>query len=87
MSLTPLNKRVLVSRTEKEKVTPGGIILPESEQEKQNTGTVVSISSDNELGLSVGDIVLFGNYAGSEIKVEGKDILILKSDELIAKVC
>lgn len=87
MSLTPLNKRVLVKRTEQNNMSPGGIALLEENQKKQNTGQIVSVSDDNTLGLSVGDTVLFGNYAGSEIEVLGKVVLILKEEELVAKIC
>ena len=87
MELTPLNDRVIIKKTKKKETSEGGILLPESEQEQSNTGTVISISSDNELGLEVGNTVLFGNYAGSEMKMHGETVLIVKSEELIAKIC
>ena len=83
--LTPLNNRVIVKRTEKEEKSSGGIVLPSSEQDVPNTGIVIAGATECT-GIEIGNTVLFGNYAGSEIKLNGEKVLILKFDELIAKV-
>ena len=84
--LTPLNKRVIIKRTEVEKTTPSGIVLPESEQEVPNTGIVIAVADDAEDLIAAGDTVLFGKYAGSELTVNNETVLIVKAEELIAKV-
>jgi chaperonin GroES len=94
MSLKPLGSRVVVEPIEMEEMTAGGIVLPETAKEKPQKGKVLSIGPGdrNEEGkrvpmdVSVGDTVLFAKYAGTEIKVEGKKLLILKESDLLAIV-
>ena len=94
MSLKPLGSRVVVEPIEMEEMTAGGIVLPETAKEKPQKGKVRSIGPGdrNEEGkrvpmdVSVGDTVLFAKYAGTEIKVEGKKLLILKESDLLAIV-
>ena len=91
MQLRPLQDRVLVERVEEENKTAGGIIIPESNKEKPAQGKVVSVGSGyrlqdgstRELDVKEGDKVIFGKYAGSEVKVEGKEFLIMKEDEIL----
>lgn len=83
--LTPLNNRVVVKATQKEETSAGGIVLPSSEQEKPTTGQILACSA-NDQGIEVGDIVLFSKYAGNEMKVDGLDILVMKIDDLVAKL-
>jgi len=81
--LTPLNDRVIIKRNETEEKSAGGIVLPGSEQEKPTTGIIIATASD---AVSIGDTVIFGKYAGSEITMNGEKVLIVKFEELIAKV-
>lgn len=94
ISLKPLGSRVVVEPVEQEEVTAGGIVLPETAKEKPQKGKVLSIGpgerdDDGEripMDVSVGDTVLYAKYAGTEIKVEGQKLLILKESDLLAIV-
>lgn len=94
VSLKPLGNRVVVEPLEQEEVTAGGIVLPETAKEKPQKGTVLSIGPgerDDEgkripLDVAVGDTVLFAKYAGTEIKVDSKKLLILRESDLLAIV-
>ena len=93
-SLKPLGNRVVVEPIEEEEVTSGGIVLPETAKEKPQKGTVLSIGPgerDDEgkripLDVTPGDIVLYAKYAGTEIKIDGKKLLILRESDLLAIV-
>ncbi|MFO0576943.1 MAG: co-chaperone GroES [Polyangia bacterium] len=90
--IRPLNDRVIVKRLPEEEVTKGGIIIPDSAKEKPIQGEVVAVGPgktlDNgktqALDVKVGDKVMFGKYAGSEIKLDGVEHLILREDEILA---
>lgn len=92
MSLKPLGNRVVVEPLEQEEVTAGGIVLPETAKEKPQKGKVVSAGPGdrNEKGERVpmdvaeGDTVLFAKYAGTEIKIDGKKLLILRESDILA---
>jgi chaperonin GroES len=92
MNLRPLNDRVIVKRLEEEKKSAGGIIIPDNAAEKPVRGEIVAVgpgkrSDDGKLvavDLKKGDIVLFGKYSGSEVKVEGQDYLVMREDDVIA---
>jgi len=94
MKVRPLHDRVLVVRLEEEEKTKGGIIIPDSAKEKPQQGKVVAVGDgrylDNgqkiPLTVKVGDKVLFGKYAGTEIKIEGEEHLILREDDILAIV-
>ena len=94
ITVTPLGDRVLVRRTEAEATSKGGIILPDSAKEKPAEGSVISVGagriSDSgerlEMTLKVKDRVLFSSFAGSEIKLDGEDYLILSEDEVLAVI-
>ena len=94
MTLKPLGNRVVVEPIEQEDVTAGGIVLPETAKEKPQKGTVLSVGPGerNEDGKYIpmdvkeSDKVLFAKYSGTEIKVEGKKLLILKESDLLAIV-
>ena len=94
MKLKPLGNRVVVEPVEQEDVTAGGIVLPETAKEKPQKGTVLSVGPgerDDEgkfvpMEVSEGDKVLFAKYSGTEIKVEGKKLLILRESDLLAIV-
>jgi chaperonin GroES len=94
MALKPLYDRVLVKRLDSEEKTKGGIIIPDSAKEKPLEGKVVAtgegklLDDGNVRKLSVksGDKILFGKYAGTEIKVEGEEMVILREDDILALV-
>ncbi|MEH6475322.1 MAG: co-chaperone GroES [Sneathiella sp.] len=91
MSFRPLHDRVLVKRVESEEKSAGGIILVESAQEKPSEGEVIAIGggsikedgSVRALDVSVGDKVLFGKWSGTEIKLDGEDLLIMKESDIM----
>ncbi|MFZ2088319.1 MAG: co-chaperone GroES [Desulfobaccales bacterium] len=94
MKVKPLNDRVLVQRLEEQQVTKGGIFIPDTAKEKPVEGKVIAVGpgkvneQGNRLPLNVkaGDRILFGRYAGSEIKVEGEDYLMMREDDILAIV-
>lgn len=90
----PLHDRVLIQRVEEEKTSSGGIIIPDSAQEKTQRGKVVSVGagkqlkdgSVREMSVKEGDEVIFGKFSGTEIKISGTEYLIMREDELLGKV-
>ena len=92
MKIRPLYDRVLVVRIEEDEKTAGGIIIPDTAKEKPQKGKVIAVGSGkiNEDGkrtpleVKVNDKVLFGKYAGTEIKIEGEEHLILREDDILA---
>lgn len=94
MSLKPLGNRVVVEPIEQEEVTAGGIVLPETAKEKPQKGTVIAVGlgdrddKGNRIPMDVkeGDVVLFAKYSGTEIKLDGKKVLILRESDLLAIV-
>ena len=92
--ITPLGDRVLLQRVEAEETTKGGIILPDSAKEKPREGVVLAVGSgrvlkDGErkpLSVSIKDRVLFSSYAGTEVKYDGEEYVILSEDEILAIV-
>jgi chaperonin GroES len=94
MSLKPLGNRVVVEPIEQEEVTAGGIVLPDTAKEKPQKGKVLSVGPGDRdedgkripMDVAAGDTVLFAKYAGTEIKVDGKKLLILRESDLLAIV-
>jgi chaperonin GroES len=93
LNVTPLHDRVLIKRIEEKESIKGGIIIPDSAKEKPQEGEVVAAGAGKiekgvrvPLDVKVGDRVLFGKYSGTEIKVEDEDYLILREDEILAKL-
>jgi len=92
MNIRPLNDRVIVKRLEEEKTSPGGIVIPDSATEKPVRGEVIAVGAgkalDNgqvrPLAVKAGEKILFGKYAGTEIKVDGQEILVMREDDIIA---
>jgi len=92
MKVKPLNDRVLVKRTEELTVTKGGIYIPDTAKEKPIEGIIKAVGSGKiaddgtrvPLTVKAGDRVLFNKYAGSEIKVEGEDFLMMREDDILA---
>ena len=89
MLFTPLHDRVLVRRIESDEKTSGGLIIPETAKEKPQKGTVTAVGNgkpDEPMTVSNGDTVLYGKYAGTELKLDGKDYLIMRESDIYAVV-
>ena len=92
MNIRPLQDRVIIKRMEEEKTSEGGIIIPDSATEKPIKGEVVAVGNglvlDNgeirPLDLKIGDKVLFGKYSGTEVKLDGEELLVMKEDDVMA---
>ncbi len=88
-NIKPLADRVLVKPAEAETTTKGGIIIPDTAKEKPQKGTIIAVGNgkkDEPLTVKVGDTVLYGKYAGTEISVEGEDFLIMRESDIYAIV-
>ena len=94
MDIRPLHDRIIVERLEEETKTAGGIIIPDTAKEKPQQGKVIAAGKGKKtedgkllpLDVKVGDKILFGKYAGTEIKIEGKEYLMMREDELLAVI-
>ena len=94
MALRPLHDRVIVKRLEEEKKSAGGILIPDSAAEKPLKAEVISVgpgkrSDDGKVhavDVKAGDIVLIGKYSGTEVKVDGQDLVVLREDDIMAVV-
>ena len=88
-SIKPLQDREIIKAAEAETKTAGGIIIPDTAKEKPSRGTVVAAGpgkKDEPMSVSVGDVVLYSKYAGTEINIDGEDLLIMRESDLIAIV-
>ena len=85
MNFQPLGLRVLVQRVEEQTTTLSGIIIPDSAQEKQSSGTVIAISNEvkEEGELQVGDKVVFDTYAGSQMNIDNTEYLVMNTDDIL----
>ena len=92
MNLRPLHDRVIVKRVDEETLSPGGIVIPDTATEKPSRGEVLAVGDgkvlDNgdvrPLTLKKGDVVLFGKYSGTEVKIEGEEVLVMREDDVMA---
>ena len=87
LNITPLADRVLIKPMEAETKTASGIFIPDSAKEKPQQGKVVAVgkgTKDEPMTVKVGDTVLYGKYAGTDLKLEGKDYLIMREDDILA---
>ena len=92
MNIRPLHDRVIVKRMEEERTSPGGIVLPDGATEKPIKGEVIAVGNGRvldsgkmrALDVKAGDEVLFGKYSGTEIKVDGEELLVMKEDDIVA---
>jgi chaperonin GroES len=92
MKLRPLHDRVVVKRMEEERTSPGGIVIPDSATEKPIKGKVIAVGNGKitesgevrKLDVKKGDEVLFGKYSGTEVKVGGDDLLVMREDDIMA---
>jgi len=92
MKIRPLHDRVVIKRMEEEKTSPGGIVIPDSATEKPIKGEVVAVGNGKiqengkaqPLDVKVGDIVLFGKYSGTEVKIGKDELVVMKEDDIMA---
>jgi chaperonin GroES len=94
MKLRPLHDRVIVKRMEEERMSAGGIVIPDSATEKPVRGEVLAVGNgkilDNgdkrALDIKAGDKILFGKYSGTEVKVEGEELLVMREEDIMAVI-
>ena len=94
MNIRPLHDRVIIRRMEEEKTSPGGIVIPDSATEKPVKGEVVAVGKGKilengdirPLDVKVGDTILFGKYSGTEVSVDGEELLVMREDDITAIV-
>ncbi|MGD9599463.1 MAG: co-chaperone GroES [Steroidobacteraceae bacterium] len=94
MKIRPLHDRVIVKRLDEERTSPGGIVIPDTAAEKPVQGKVVAIGkgkiledgSVRPLDVKVGDKILFGKYSGTEVKVDGEDLLVMREEDVMAVI-
>ncbi|HFE38382.1 MAG TPA: co-chaperone GroES [Gammaproteobacteria bacterium] len=92
MNIRPLHDRVVVRRVEEEKTSAGGIIIPDAAAEKPEQGEIIAVGQgkplDNgdtrALAVKTGDKVLFGKYAGTGVKIDGEELLVMREDDILA---
>jgi len=94
MKIRPLHDRVILKRMEEETTSAGGIVIPDSAAEKPMRGKVIAIGKGKRLesgdvvalDVKVGDTVLFGKYSGTEVKVDGEELLVMREDDIMAVI-
>ena len=94
MNIRPLHDRVVIKRMEEERTSPGGIVIPDAATEKPIKGEVIAVGNGKiqengevrALDVKVGDKVLFGKYSGTEVKVDGEELLVMKEDDIMAVI-
>jgi chaperonin GroES len=94
MKLRPLHDRVIVKRSEEERTSPGGIVIPDTATEKPIRGEVLAVGrgkilengESRPLDVKVGDKILFGKYSGTEVKVDGQDLLVMREEDIMAVI-
>mgnify|MGYP001550356303 FL=1 len=94
MNLRPLHDRVIVKRMEEERMSAGGIVIPDSATEKPIRGEVLAVGNGKilengekrSLDISVGDKILFGKYSGTEVKVDGEELLVMREEDIMAVI-
>jgi chaperonin GroES len=94
INIRPLHDRVVVRRLEEERTTAGGIVIPDSATEKPMRGEIIAVGAgktlDNgdtrTLAVNVGDVVLFGKYSGTEIKLNGQELVVMREDDIMAVI-
>ena len=87
INITPLADRVIIQQAEAETTTASGIIIPDTAQEKPQEGTVIAVgkgTKDNPMTVKAGDNILYGKYAGTELKYNGSDYMIMKESDILA---
>jgi chaperonin GroES len=92
IKLKPLHDRVIIKRTDEERTTAGGIVIPDTAAEKPSKGKVVAIGTGRimddgkvrPLAVKVGDVILFGKYAGNEVKLDNQEYIVMREDDIMA---
>jgi chaperonin GroES len=92
MKIRPLHDRVIVKRLEEERTSPGGIVIPDTAAEKPIQGKIIAVGKGKiledgnvrPLDVKVGDKILFGKYSGTEVKVDGDDLLVMREEDVMA---
>ena len=93
-NIRPLHDRVIVKRLESERTSPGGIVIPDSAAEKPVEGKVVAVGKGKiledgqvrPLDVKIGDKILFGKYSGTEVKVDGEDLVVMREEDVMAVI-
>jgi chaperonin GroES len=94
MKIRPLHDRVIVKRLEEDRKSPGGIVIPDTAAEKPIQGKIVAVGNGKiledgqvrPLDVKVGDKILFGKYSGTEVKVEGEDLVVMREEDVMAVI-
>lgn len=86
MNVKPLGERVLIKAKASEEKTSGGLIIPQASQEKTQEGTVTAIGESDKITVKAGDNVMYEKYAGTSLKINGEDYLIIKAEEILAVI-
>ena len=94
MKIRPLHDRVIVKRLEEERTSPGGILIPDTAAEKPVQGKIVAVGKGKiledgkvrELDVKVGDKILFGKFSGTEVKVDGEDLVVMREEDVMAVI-
>ncbi len=94
MKIRPLHDRVVVCRMEEERTTAGGIVIPDSATEKPMRGEIIAVGAGKvlengdvrALAVKVGDKVLFGKYSGTEVKIDGKELVVMREDDIMGVI-
>jgi chaperonin GroES len=94
MKIRPLHDRVIVKRLESERTSPGGIVIPDSAAEKPVEGKVMAVGKGKiledgqvrPLDVKIGDKILFGKYSGTEVKVDGEDLVVMREEDVMAVI-
>ena len=94
MKIRPLHDRVVVRRMEEERTSAGGIVLPDSATEKPMRGEVIAIGAGKRLdngdsqavAVKVGEVVLFGKYSGTEVKIDGEELVVMREDDIMGVI-
>jgi chaperonin GroES len=94
MKIRPLHDRVIVKRLEEERTSPGGIVIPDTAAEKPIQGKVVAVGKGKiledgnvrPLDVKVGDKILFGKYSGTEVKMDGEELLVMREEDVMAVI-
>ncbi|MBW7930957.1 MAG: co-chaperone GroES [Gammaproteobacteria bacterium] len=94
MKLRPLHDRVVIKRLEEERTSPGGIVIPDTATEKPMKGKVLAVGSGRitekgevrSLDVKKGDVVLFGKYSGTEVKLDGDELVVMREDDIMAVI-
>ena len=94
MKIRPLHDRVIVKRLEEDRTSPGGILIPDTAAEKPVQGKIVAVGKGKiledgkvrELDVKVGDKILFGKYSGTEVKVDGEDLVVMREEDVMAVI-